>query len=150
MQPFHLRKKSVGAVRSSELDQLYEALLLGYQRLDHDALGDPSRAPTVTAEGDLVFPSGWDISETQYLLHAAPRTLWLLAQAKLVPVSELEALQMMRLAGIALDQPKPQVARVQHLAVDSSVNFLRMVVQQPRFVPKPTDRARVIKIGGEE
>lgn len=150
MQPFHLRKRGVDAVRSSELDGLYEALLLGYQRLDRNSLDDPSRAPDVTSEGDLVFPKGWSLSETQYLLHAAPRTIWLLAQAKLVPITELEVLQMMNLAGITPEQPKLQVAKVQHQEVDRSVSFLRMVVTQPRFVPKPTDRARVVKIGGEE
>jgi hypothetical protein len=150
MQPFHLRKRSVQALRSSELDTLYEALLLGYQRLDQGALADPSRAPEVTSQGDLVFPKGWDLSETQHLLQAAPRTLWLLSKSKLVPVSELEVLQMMRLAGIVLEQPKAEVARVQHVEVDRSVNFLRMIVSQPRFVPKPPEKARTVKIGGDE
>jgi hypothetical protein len=150
MQPFRIRKDKVSSSSDTELPLLYEALVLGYQRLDRKSLSDPSAAPEVAPQGDIIYPKGWQASDAQYLLQTAPKTLWLLSRARLIPVPEIEVLRALHAAGIVLEPPKAVVANVQHVAGENSVNLLRMLVSQPRFVPKAPPKAKIFKIGGDE
>jgi len=147
MNPFVIRREDV--VRNAgdcALLEVFDATVKKNASVPRSKKAD--HLPDVGPQGELIYPMGWQVENTQNLLAASPRAFYLMAKGGLIPVSARSALSLILRSGRSFERPNPPVAQVEHVDAESSESLMLM---QLRFrkrgdhpVPNPATPRRVI------
>jgi len=146
-KPFVIRRVDVAAVLGTcnlidIFDRSREANRIGL-RLDGSAL--PGGAPKEAPEDTIVLADGWTEKNTNNLIAASPRALWLMARAGLIPLSETQALEAILASGKRIERQRFPVAKVQTVQAPIMMLRMRAFGRGPRMggsVPVETVRVR--------
>jgi hypothetical protein len=104
--------------------------------------------PDTNEENDLIYPEGWRLENTKNLLDASPRALWLMAKGGLIPMNEMEALQIITDSGRRFDRATPPIAQVTSIGNSKSLMLLRLNRRDPRRT-STRHRSRIVFIEDE-
>ncbi len=151
MEPFTIHRSTLVA-RANEpgLVALYDAAFEAALETPPDQRDAHEPVP---GDDSLTWPEGWQEVNTRRLLDSSPRAFWLMARARLIPVSEMEALAMIDREGKTLDRFPAPVANVQRFdaSKSKSLMLLRASRRSPRHGNGGTpESAKVISIDDTE
>lgn len=152
MEPFVIRR-AVLLARAKEpaLLALYDAALQTARETPPERRR--SHEPIASENGDLTWPEGWQEANTRHLLDTSPRAFWLMARARLIPLSEMEAISMIDREGKALDRFPVPVANV--IRFDGTNSKSLMLIRaasraRHRNVARAPEPVKVVSIDDDE